>query len=1034
MQLAIRRDSWGRARRWALAAGLLLASVAPAQQPAPPGSPPADPVIDLTRIPDELLTPEGRRQKEQLRRGADPASRGTGSMGGGLRGGGLPGGAGAAGGPPDDGAAAADAQSLLDTVEPIIPRSNQDLDAIQRHADAILALAGACNAAECPVVTTCATASTLAQSLVNAETFLDALLGALNRAAADSAAAHSNVVAQTRITSVNLDRAIRVLALQEFLNKFSSMMFNIASLADDINNMVKEGKLTPGDNWAAKADGFYEAAKDLEAVITDGVKTGMDLAGADPERAKSPVGELTNQVFGSDGKTGLANDAKSSLSDAANAIDELRKKAKEAKEAGEKLDPKEVLGGLAKAAGKIVYRDLKLISDRMIAENKKYIDELMNNLSAEERILADLFLQRMRIAERRFAADDALRKVRAAKTALIACLARACGSPSLSRPQLPDYYAPPAGMRAEDLAKHFGWGAAMRDLNPRVAGVEIELRERFTVGDSCPGGGGGGVDLRPDGIGVIPGGNARIRELFRANCPECQPEADRLAAVVSEMMFVKGEISRIEASLREAEAVRRKLAETEQRLRELDRRRDALRSRIRNSILRDIEAQQDLAVADGARVEVVGELGYLRREIERLEADKDLLPGLRERDYALIFREFEARERLQICEAMRCTPVVIDVVIGVTGTNPFDAGNPIGVVGTGPVQPPPVDSPGSVAFSSPTYAGAEGGAVALTALRTGGAKGIVGVSYFTTAGSATAGADFAPATGGLTWPDGDATPRTISIALPDDTAVEGAESFTVTLTGAVGGVGLGSPGTATVSIADNDSTAPQPAGNIQFSSATYSTAENQGALTITATRAGGANGTVTVQYATGPSSAASAFDYSPANGTLAWENGDAAPKSFTVSIINDTLVEGPETFFVTLNSPTGGATLGAPATATVTITDDDVATGPCGPSGNAWTANTGRSYVCSGNCDPCPSPQTITVNGDRVTVSPFHAGGAATFAGCSASLPSDSSTLTYFGQANHRATITRTGTNTFSANIVSSSGGSCSMSCFRTGP
>jgi len=447
----------------------------------------------------------------------------------------------------DGGAASPRRQSLLDTAEPIIPRANRDLEAILAHATALKALADACNAAECPVVTTCATAAALAQSLVDAETYLDAMLGALNRAAADSAAAHSNVVAQARITSVNLDRAIRSLALQEYFNKLSSMLFNIASLVDDINNMVKEGKLTPGDNWAAKADGFYEAAKDLEGVMTDGFKLGAELGGADPEMVKTPVGELTNQVFGTGEKTGLANDVKSSASDAANAIDELRKKAKEAKDAGKPLDGKDVLGGLAKAAGKIVYRDLKLISDRMIKESKEYVDELLKNLKAEERILADLFLQRMRIGERRFVAEDALARVRAAKTALLGCLSRSCGNPSLTRPRLPDYYAAPPGMRAEDLAKHFGWGTALRDLNPRVAAVEIALRERFTVTDSCPGGGGGGVDVRPGGIGVIPGIDPRIRELFRANCPECQPAADRLAAVLTERKFVDGEIARIEA-------------------------------------------------------------------------------------------------------------------------------------------------------------------------------------------------------------------------------------------------------------------------------------------------------------------------------------------------------------------------------------------------------------------------------------------------------------------------------------------------------
>jgi len=79
--------------------------------------------------------------------------------------------------------------------------------------------------------------------------------------------------------------------------------------------MVKEASSRRGQ-LGAKADGFYEAAKDLEAVITDGVKTGWTSRA--PTRAREePVGELTNQVFGTDGKTGIANDAKSSLSDAA---------------------------------------------------------------------------------------------------------------------------------------------------------------------------------------------------------------------------------------------------------------------------------------------------------------------------------------------------------------------------------------------------------------------------------------------------------------------------------------------------------------------------------------------------------------------------------------------------------------------------------------------------------------------------------------------------------------------------------------------
>ena len=64
-------------------------------------------------------------------------------------------------------------------------------------------------------------------------------------------------------------------------------------------------------------------------------------------------------------------------------------------------------------------------------------------------------------------------------------------------------------------------------------------------------------------------------------------------------------------------------------------------------------------------------------------------------------------------------------------------------------------------------------------------------------------------------------------------------------------------------------------------------------------------------------------DYASTSGTLSWASGDTANKTFSVPITNDTLDEPNETFTVTLTSPTGGATLGSPSSATVTIMDDD---------------------------------------------------------------------------------------------------------------
>ncbi len=114
-------------------------------------------------------------------------------------------------------------------------------------------------------------------------------------------------------------------------------------------------------------------------------------------------------------------------------------------------------------------------------------------------------------------------------------------------------------------------------------------------------------------------------------------------------------------------------------------------------------------------------------------------------------------------------------------------------------------------------------------------------------------------------------------------------------------------------------------GSLQFSSASYTVAENGGPAVITVTRTGGSNGAVGVTFTTSSGTAQSGLDYTAVNQVVNFANGDTASKTVNVPIINDTLFEGNETVNLTLSNPTGGASLGNPSTAVLTIVDDDPA-------------------------------------------------------------------------------------------------------------
>jgi Tol biopolymer transport system component len=129
-----------------------------------------------------------------------------------------------------------------------------------------------------------------------------------------------------------------------------------------------------------------------------------------------------------------------------------------------------------------------------------------------------------------------------------------------------------------------------------------------------------------------------------------------------------------------------------------------------------------------------------------------------------------------------------------------------------------------------------------------------------------------------------------------------------------------------------------PPSQIQLSSASYAATEGGGSTTFTVTRTGAVTGSATVAYATSDTVgagqcssltgvASERCDYETTVGTLSFAIGETS-KTVSILLVDDTYAEGSETFTVTLSNVAGsGAALGPPATATITITDNDAVNG-----------------------------------------------------------------------------------------------------------
>jgi hypothetical protein len=202
----------------------------------------------------------------------------------------------------------------------------------------------------------------------------------------------------------------------------------------------------------------------------------------------------------------------------------------------------------------------------------------------------------------------------------------------------------------------------------------------------------------------------------------------------------------------------------------------------------------------------------------------------------------------------------------------------------------------------------------------------------TTGGTATEGADYNPTGARLVFAPGE-TNKSFNVLVNDDALVEPSETVNLMMHTPEGGAVLGTPGTAVLTINDDDVVfGPN---SIQFEgAATREISEGVGVLQLNVKRTGDLTQAASVFYHTANLlNASDRTDYTNTLGTLRFATGEST-KTISVFVTDDVYVEADETFGVFLKVPSQ-ATLGSPDFITVTIKDNDTAAGAPNPVDSA---------------------------------------------------------------------------------------------------
>ncbi|XZF62279.1 MAG: Calx-beta domain-containing protein [Gloeotrichia echinulata DVL01] len=248
---------------------------------------------------------------------------------------------------------------------------------------------------------------------------------------------------------------------------------------------------------------------------------------------------------------------------------------------------------------------------------------------------------------------------------------------------------------------------------------------------------------------------------------------------------------------------------------------------------------------------------------------------------------------------------------------------------------------GILSFSQPNFSINEDGTpvTTVTVNRTGISTGSVSATVNLTNGTATAPSDYNIAPITVNFANGE-TSKTVTIPIVNETQFEPDETINLTLTNPQGGATFGTQTTAVLTIINDD--APQP-GTVSFNTANYTVNEN-GTANINLIRTGGSDGEISVTITPADGTATAVSDYNNSPITVTFANGETS-KTVTIPLTDDSIYEPNETVNLTLNNPTGGATLGTQSTAILNIIDNDAVPGVIQFSNATYSINENGTSV-----------------------------------------------------------------------------------------